>query len=477
MKTILTYAIIALLILGCGENDMAKIAEECNSTLVTTNVTDTTPTYDSDAIYENGDIVQDNNNIYVISLPPTDILEWESEKEYKIGDIVSFENDNYIAINYDMLYTPTAINTSGIILGAPPLPREYDSWFFELGEWEWDYTTETATITKTTSLGITTTWVFTIISDYEYNVNITVGGGTPTDETWTIYNTFSKENIVGSWFIYNGLLHRYNINTLYKTPDSVLTNRELWQLYEIQEHTLTEIGATNQYKPFDGQNITPAISTSPMTYTIKADEPFNSFTLAKVKASQITYTFKNSSGTTIKTDTATIDLKRDELGILSDYPTTVTFYANQQMEANSTVEITLTYDDEIELGDFTLNNSVDSGFTNLTFSHGIKDYNDYTPDAFGNIPESVKAIVTTFDVTVDVPITNYDYMVSFLESIAGKNVTIDGSDSNGEVADSESVFASLTRRVRVVSPNIATKVKDNSLDRMATLKFKVQEIA
>ena len=240
--------------------------------------------------------------------------------------------------------------------------------------------------------------------------------------------------------------------------------------------SLTEIGVTNPLKPFDNQNITPAISSSPMTYTITGTEEFNAFTLAKVLATSITYTFALADTTVIKTATTAIDVKRDADGILSDYPTTVTFYAGQQMPAGSAVSIELTYSADVELGDFTLNNMIDSGFTKLSFSHGIQDYNNYTPDAWGQIAESVKAIVTTFNINIDVPLTNYDYAVSFNESIAGKNVTIDASDSNGAVADGESIFASLTRRVRVINPVMKSTVKDGDLGKMATLTMEAQEI-
>ena len=287
--------------------------------------------------------------------------------------------------------------------------------------------------------------------------------------------TFTNTGLDTDEFVYDSLTY-YSQGDVVRVGNYRYTTTLLSEISPSPFVTLTEIGAINQLKPFDDTNITPAISSSPMTYTIKGTEEFNSFTLAKVLASSITYTFRNSLNAVLKTETIAIDCKRDPDGILSLYPTTVTYYAGQQMEANSTVEITLTHSDDIELGDFTLNNSIDSGFTNLTFSHGIKDHNDYTPDAWGQVSESVKAIVTKFDVTMDVKITNYDYMVSYLESIAGKNVTIDASDSNGEVANGSTIFASLTRRVRVVSPNIASKVKDNDIDPMATLKFKVEEI-
>ena len=265
--------------------------------------------------------------------------------------------------------------------------------------------------------------------------------------------------------------------------DFVEYNSNIYATIPINENipnvhnTLIYVSSTNPYRPFDGQNITPAISSSPMTYTVKGLEEFNSFTLAKVLATSVTYTFKDSLGATVKTDTQVIDCKRDTNGTLSLYPTTVVFYADEQMEANSTVEITLSNSSgDVELGDFTLNNSIDAGFTNLSFRHGIKDYNNYTPDAFGQIPEGNKAIVTTFDITLDIYLTNYDYAVSFNESISGKNVTIDASDSNGAVADGENIFQSLTRRVRVTNVSANSIVKDGSLYKMANCKLSVQEI-
>jgi len=257
---------------------------------------------------------------------------------------------------------------------------------------------------------------------------------------------------------------------------------------------LTQIGLINQLKPFDGTNITPAIFPSPMTYTVKGLESFNSFTLAKVLASSITYSFtlpigddnydlwldgvEVSSGGNgvVKTDTVAIDCKRDPGGILSLYPTTVIFYADYQMPVDSTVTISLAHTDDIELGDFTLNNAVCSSFTQLAFNHGIQDFNDYTPDAWGSIPKRTKGIVTKFNITCDLYLSNYDYAVSFLESIRGRFVSIDGSDAMGVPSDGETKFSSLSRRVMVTGSTPATIVKDGALDKMANVKLSVQEV-
>lgn len=286
---------------------------------------------------------------------------------------------------------------------------------------------------------------------------------TDTSETSDTY-------VAETWILY------YNSDTV-QMGDYLYTISIIGNVEPSLFTTATQIGYINPLKPFDGQNITPAISSSPMTYKITGTEEFNAFTLAKVLATSVTYTFRDETTAIIKTATVAIDCKRDTNGILSLYPTTVVYYADQQMPIGSTVEITITNTEgNVELGDFPLNNTIDSGYTDLTFSHGIIDYNEYTPDAWGNIPEAVKAIVTTFKVTLDFPLSNYDYAVSFNESISGKNVTIDASDSNGAVADGETIFGALTRRVRVTSPSISSKIKDGKLDTMATLSLTVEEI-
>ena len=478
MKKNLTYAIITLFILislGCkGENNMAHIAEEKESALIATNVTDSTPSYDENTSYNDGTIVQDGDYLYVVGNKTYE--EWVDTKEYEAGEIVTIYGNKYRAL-IDLRFSPETINIA--LGGSNGLQNTY-RWFLTYGDDLWDGDGSVIYYKVPGALN-GNTYTFTLQSSQSeiYDVNIASDGGGSTNEVWTVKNSFETTHAVGAYFGHNGKLYEVlSDNNSYVSPDStsLVAYDVPWEEFKTEINEITEIGAINQLKPFDDTNITPAISSSPMTYTIKGTEEFNSFTLAKVLASSITYTFRNSLNAEIKTETIAIDCKRDPDGILSLYPTTVTYYADTQMEANSTVEITLTHSDDIELGDFTLNNSIDSGFTNLTFSHGIKDHNDYTPDAWGQVSESVKAIVTKFDVTMDVKLTNYDYMVSYLESIAGKNVTIDASDSNGEVANGSTIFASLTRRVRVVSPNIASKVKDNDIDPMATLKFKVEEI-
>lgn len=275
--------------------------------------------------------------------------------------------------------------------------------------------------------------------------------------------------------------------SLYREGDIVRQGDKRYLIHLLQEESpssfveLTEIGVVNSLKALDSQNVTPALcSFATMDYIIKSIETFNSFALAKVLCDTVTYTFFDKNDALVKTGTRSVDCKRDKDGVLSRYPTTVIFYADAQIEEGGYVEVSLSNASgtgEIELGDFILCNTVDFGFTDLSFTHGIKDYNDYTPDAWGNIATGTKAIVTTFNITMDFMLENYDYMVSLNESIAGKNVIIDACDSGGELADGETIFGSLVRRVRVQSPSIKTKITDGELAKTATISILAQEIA
>jgi len=332
-----------------------------------------------------------------------------------------------------------------------------------------------------TSIGITATGIeagynhsIAIVSGTAYTTGYNSAGQLALNDT-SNRTTFTNTTESADGYIQENWLELFNDDIVRKENYRYLATLK-YDEAPSRFVTITQIGVINELKPFDSQNITPAISESPMTYKIEGTEEFNSFTLAKVLATSVTYTFRLEDTTLIKTETIAIDCKRDENGTLALYPTTVIFYAGQQMPIGSTIEISLTHSDDIELGDFTLNNSINAGFTNLSFTHKIKDFNNYTPDAWGNIAESVKAIVTTFNITIDFELTNYDHMVSFVESISGKNVTIDGSDSNGAVADGKTIFGSLVRRVRVTSPSISSKVKDGELATMAVLSLSVQEI-
>ena len=251
----------------------------------------------------------------------------------------------------------------------------------------------------------------------------------------------------------------------------------------------------NPYKPFDGRNITPATSSSPMEYKVECESAFNAFTLSKVLGNSVAYKFtlpstdsnyslwldgvevESEGNGVVKTAISELNCARDCNSILSEYPTTRIFYSDYQMPVGSTVDVIISRTNgNVELGDLTLNNSIPNGMTNLEFNHSYQDYNTYTPDAFGEIQEGTKPITVKFNITTDVLLENYDLCVAFHNSIAGKFVTIDGSDSKGQQTDGKTIFNSMTKRVLITSSSHKSIVKDGDLWKMAQLQLTALEI-
>lgn len=488
---ILTLAI--LIVTGCNQGeDMATIGEEVSLELVSTNVTDDTAEYDNTAFYIEDTIVEQDGELHVVIydgiilyMPSYDLVigEYVHNGAGLIYNVIRAHIDEAPTTTNTLDYNPHKANVKTIkyfnyIIGFPA-SNEYT--YYPL--FPNTYPRETYAYTQDDDI----LWT-------ETKTVIKTSGGTPTVTTMDVlvYPSYREGMPSGSFVIHGGDLLKVEI-----ASDSFisLNNYHYFSMaYGEKPYIVTYISPLNQHKLLDGTNNTPSISISPMTYVFKGTEEFNSFTLAKVLASSLIYTFTLPIGDVnyalwldgvsvlsggngiVKTDTVLIDCKRDKDGVLSLYPTTVPFYADQQMPIDSTVEIELTHDSDVKLGDFTLNNSVSDGMTKLVFSHGIQDWNDYTPNVWGNIPEGIKAVVTKFNITMLVDIHNYDYLVSFHESLVRKFVMVDGSDSEGATPDSTNIFGSLTRRVKITNVTSSTVEKDGDIDEKAVITLAVQEI-
>ncbi|MDM5272076.1 hypothetical protein PGH07_07780 [Sulfurovum sp. zt1-1] len=311
----------------------------------------------------------------------------------------------------------------------------------------------------------------------------------------------------GSWFpsaiieTDEGLYIRTNVDTSIEYKE--INVYEFSIVTSPSEIGFSYVSLNNQNRPFDDENTSSAVSTSPMSYTLKGLGEFNSFTLSRVLASNLTYKFildaldenyglwldgiqvASGGNGVVSLDTVTIDCKRDKNGILTLYPTTVMFYAKYeisagvyayyQMPTGSTVEITLTHSSDVYLAGFTINNSIQLGITKLSFGHGQQDWNSYEPDAFGNIAQGVKPVRTKFSITSILYTDDYDYAIAFLESIKTKFLSIDGSDSGMATPDGK-VFKSLTRRVLVTNTTPSTIEKDGDISKMSDVKISVMEV-
>lgn len=299
------------------------------------------------------------------------------------------------------------------------------------------------------------------------------------------------------------------IKTLIWRPDGVWVRT--WvdayaQTEVLQYHSYTEVTQpsdipefsfiewNNTYKPFDGKNYSVATADYAFYYVVSGSEKFDTIALGNIKADHITVTFEltpsspnynlwldgievasggNGIVTIIDTD---IDSKRDINGNLPVWHTTLIFYSDILMDANSNVKIEVTGGESLELATLLLGLSVDAGFTNLSLQNTYKDFSTFEQDQWGNIDYVDRARVSRYNGTVDMRIENYDITDRFMLSIGKNLVIVNGSDESSHLSDSTAIFAATQKIGRFVSFNQKTVVKDDDLDVMATYSFTLEEI-
>ncbi len=239
--------------------------------------------------------------------------------------------------------------------------------------------------------------------------------------------------------------------------------------------------ATYAY-PFDGRNYTVSSKDNTMTYTIKGLQSFDTIALGRVKGTSASILFKDSLGVTVSTHNFTIDGSRDSSGNLDDWHTTLIKYAISDttglpvvMEANSTVEITIT-GGRIELGTLLLGISVDAGFSNLAISNRYKDFSILSENSFGFIDYVEREKISIYKGSVDIRVTDYDRIDRLMTSLGGKINIVNGSKSKTKVPDSKSVFASTQKIGRLFDFETKTQISEDDIDPIATYTFRFEEI-
>lgn len=453
---------------GCKEQDMATTAKEFDVELVGTNVTIINPTGHGDYIRNVGLIIDDDYDVaamgytrecikkhaYVGSFsPPVGVNGTKEAHPYPkfSGRITGYANDE---------------NFSHVIEGII---------FFSGLEAGKEYTTVKHGIMAIWREDIKPTYpnISTLKEDGTYsNAWIWVTNG---DTIHVEHNGFTETTYTFSDFArdYPDVLFYTNsdISSAISTVGGeVLTGGDGWrsvfnEFYSTKYNNpefYVALRPINPFLPFDGMNTSCATAANIMTYTVKAIHKFNSFTLAGVTAESLTYTVKDSLGATVKTDTVVLDCTLDHDGLLPQDSATILVSVGQMVEADGTIQITLTNTGEVKLGSFTTNIAIDEGVTELTIKASLRDYNDYTPDSWGNIEEGVKAVTRKFDITVLVPYADFDKTYRRHKSYAGKFITLDGTDAT--LLQNSLTLYSLVARGIITSIGHETITKDKNMN-------------
>jgi len=415
IKIILTL----LILIGCERNDMATMAINNELSVISTNVADNTQLYNSLNSYEEGELVRVEDSIYSI----------HNERTSEIGSIFS-------------------ACPIGVWVGVKNNVRVV----------EWDGVSTTASLTCCLTQE-------SKLVEYAFNEDISLSTSEYNyfNVSWERFSvdTFNGCTKVASVDMGTYVVKLYSDYSLVPVGGYYLLDGWLIKKLKFVDTTLDYIRQTNYLLPFDVKNTSCAKANDIMTYTASSAKHFNSFTLAGVKAEHLNYIVKDTNGNVIKEGDIEVDAWLDDGHLLEQGTVTLLVGLDTIAEAGSTIEITLTNDGEVWLGFFSSSISVDSGVTTFSIQNGGEDYNDYTPDAWGNIPEAVKAKTRIFSIVVLAKYSEYDKINRLLLSMLGKFITIDGTDSN--IVRDSNTLDSLTARGIITSVQADTVVKDGDL--------------
>ena len=436
---------------------MATTAKEFDVELVSTNVTDSTPYFANDGqIYANDEEVRIDDDIY-------NVYGMEDVKKYYYKDTTE-EGET---VNHEGL-----LYTANQKVEYPTIPDGLGTATSEWASPTWEELTTLDTVV--------------VVGDYSFESKIV--GTSPHTAVVTYVKLVSSGATLAStklyYFLSDNLVAYSDLGyidldcvsddadcklifiggTLYHDGVSEVTHIETdvrFDLGVIPSKFLSKIRPINQLLPFDDMNTSYSTATNTMTYTIKALQSFNSFTLAGVTADSLIYTIKDSLAVVVKTDTIVLDCDLDDDGLLPQGEITKLIAAGETVEENGTIEISLTSTGEVKLGAFMTNIAIDEGATEMLIKAGFRDTNSYAEDPWGYIEEGVKPITRKFDITVIVEYSKFDKTYRRHKSFLGKFITLDGTDAT--LTENGLTLHSLVARGLIISVGHETLTKDNDM--------------
>lgn len=381
---------IILILTGCKEADMGTSAKEYTLTLVdgSSNVTDDTPVYDSDASYVGGEIVQQGDNIYQVLIVPITEDNWFLLSACHIGVYVGIPNGKRLA-EWDGVSLDTSTNC------WTSTNKQTDYAFTKTSSEADKYSTYTVNI-KIYSLDIMTGEITGLDSETNRDVKI--------------FQNFN-DCFVGEWFVHDGELI------------------EKWS-GGATKHDLREVRKINKFLPFDPRSNTVAVRNSSMSMTGEVTHRFNSFGLANVIAETLTYTIYDLNDAVVVPETVlTLDCWQDDDHLYDQAGITVLIPVGSVVEAGGTIAITLdNATRDTQLGNFSSNVAIDEGKTDAGITMSVIDFNSYDADDWGQIPEATKPIVGQINMKIYGEYSKASRAHARHRNLQGQFLTFDATD-------------------------------------------------
>ena len=219
----------------------------------------------------------------------------------------------------------------------------------------------------------------------------------------------------------------------------------------------------------DKNNTTIVTAAGDMSVSFYPTADFNSITLAEMVSEYFFYVIHLKDGTQIQSGNIYIDCDVDADGILGKKPVTKLIKLDRiyTLAEIDYIQVQLRFNQstyyETSLGYVGVGMAVSEGLTEYNITASLKDYNNYTPDAWGEIAESVKPIRRTFSISVVVPFADFDKTYRRHLAMKGKIITLDGTDG---------VLDSLTARGIITDISHAT-MATNGRDIDSQYKYKM----
>lgn len=442
--------------------------------LVSTSVDYKVPLFDDSLDYDDGTEVRIDDDIFVTKKKNTSYPLWD-DVTYDIGDrVVSPQGRVYERI--DQLFHPNP--PCGF--GLPPGSTDCQNIV------EWDGVSPTAILdcspSKKWNYIFTQDLASSTIGERVFDVVVTdLNDGEAILDSYTIHVVTSISLAVsGKSAIYRGWLMTVTLGV--PTFDESLDNRFLWKVlpdgfgvsYIID---LQKIRSSVKLQPLDSKQYTSAVESGPQTWVLKSLQKFDTIAIGRLKGSAVTVVFKDSTGAEVtRHDEILIDGRIDADGRLPHTYTTMILYADTDIEANGTIEITVS-GVSTEVGMIKSGLSIDLGFTNIEFKNNGKDYSPKQQSPISGYIDYIEGVkVMVHKGSIDIPMERYDITSRFIRDFLGSLMIINGSDSKNIATDSMGIFSATQLIARITRMDMGTKVKDGDIDPIVPIPFECEEI-
>jgi len=278
-----------------------------------------------------------------------------------------------------------------------------------------------------------------------------------------------------------------NLTEILGQPLDYPLNTEVWEIrpdmsnvtvsVEQKGHTtkLTYLRPSIKKQPFDTKQYTSVVQPVTQTWKIKSLKKFNGVALGMLRGSEVRVTFRDPANNIVDIVIKVINGKIDEN--ITDEAISEVIYASKFIDANGTIEITIT-GESTEIGFIFPSASIDVGLTNLEFSHDVKNFDRNKVSAISGYTDHIKGNrVIQHKGSFDIKMIAYDKMVLLNKKLTQELIAIDGSDTRGnEVSDGKGIFASTKMICRVVRLSMKSTVKNGDISATTPIDFDFEEV-